>query len=112
MPHSEYVSGSACIFQGTEDFIVHYLEEIGLDTPFPMAFGPFEAGSSDVEPGIVPSETIVLRYESVQAMATAGSQSRLNGGMHFEESVPAARALCADIGTIVSEGTTALYKND
>ena len=46
MPHSEYVSGSACLFQAAEDYIVGYMLEIGLDTTFPVAFPLFEAGAS------------------------------------------------------------------
>lgn len=99
MPHSEYVSGSACLFEALKDYVNGYLTNIGLDTAsFPLQFGPFPPGSSDVEPGIVPANELVLFYPNIDAMADAGSQSRLDGGMHFGESVPAAEELCSGIG--------------
>ncbi|CAB9500033.1 Phosphoesterase PA-phosphatase related [Seminavis robusta] len=111
MPHSEYVSGSACLFEAGEDYIVKYMQELGLSTTFPVTFNPFPAGSSSVEPGVVPAADITLSYSSIEEMATVGSQSRLNGGMHFEASVPAAKALCDDIGTIAADGTVGLYQS-
>jgi hypothetical protein len=99
MPHSEYVSGSACIFEGLKDYVNGYLTNIGLDTAtFAMQFGPFPPGSSQVEPGVVPADELTLFYPNMDAMAHAGGQSRLDGGMHFGESVPAAEEMCSGIG--------------
>mmetsp|Transcript_27820 Transcript_27820/g.47290 ORF Transcript_27820/g.47290 Transcript_27820/m.47290 type:complete len:563 (+) Transcript_27820:224-1912(+) len=102
MPHSEYPSGSACLFQTLEDYIVSYMNGMGLDPTFPVLFMPFPAGSSKVETG-VPAQTITLAYPSIEAMATAGGQSRLKSGVHFEASVPAAKELCLGIGSIAAE---------
>ncbi|CAJ1910861.1 unnamed protein product [Cylindrotheca closterium] len=99
MPHSEYVSGSACIFEGIKDYVTGYMTMIGLDPTFPVAFDPIPAGSSNVEPGLVPASELTLVYPDIETMAEAGSQSRLDGGMHFGDSVPAALELCAGIGT-------------
>ena len=109
MPHAEYVSGSACLFQGVEDYIVGYMHAMDLDPTFPVQFLPFVAGSSSVEPGVVPAEDTTLEYPSVEEMAFAGSQSRLNGGMHFDESVPNAKVLCKGIGNYVLHGTVGLF---
>lgn len=110
MPHSEYVSGSACLFQGTEDFVNEYLELIGMDSTFPVLFDTFVAGSSKVESGVIPAEDIVLAYPDIGTMATVGSQSRLDGGMHFAESVPAGKDLCKGIGQYEAEAIVDLYQ--
>lgn len=99
MPHSEYVSGSACIFEAIKDYVIGYMVLIGLDSTFPVAFDPLPAGSSNVEPGLVPATELTLVYPNIEAMAEAGSQSRLDGGMHFGDSVPAAQELCTGMGT-------------
>lgn len=112
MPHSEYVSGSACLFQGLEDFILDYMSGIGLSTDFPVEFNPVDVGESVVEPGAVPSSCITLQYPSIEQMNIAGSQSRLNGGVHFDDSVSGALALCAGIGNHAAAGTFELYNNE
>lgn len=106
MPHSEYVSGSACLFQGQEDYIKAYLTHIGLSTTsFPVVFEEVAAGASIVEPGVVPASPVTLSYPDIETMAAVGSQSRLDGGMHFDQSVPAAKALCQGIGDIAAAKT-------
>jgi hypothetical protein len=112
MPHSEYVSGTACLFQAVEDFVVDYLSGIGLSTDFPVAFTPVDVGESVVEPGAVPSSCITLQYPSIEAMNIAGSQSRLNGGMHFDDSITGGFALCTGIGNHAATGSFDLYNNE
>mmetsp|Transcript_43070 Transcript_43070/g.104244 ORF Transcript_43070/g.104244 Transcript_43070/m.104244 type:complete len:541 (+) Transcript_43070:524-2146(+) len=99
MPHSEYVSGSACIFEALKEFVVGYMNLIGLDPTFPVAFATIPAGSSSVEPGAVPETDLDLVYPDIETMADTGSYSRLDGGMHFDDSVPAGQELCSGIGT-------------
>lgn len=108
MRHSEYVSGSSCIFQGLQDYIREYLNGIGVDPVMPVAFPPTPPGSCKVEPGTIPSTTIQLQYPSVEAMAFAGGQSRINGGVHFADSVPAGEELCDGIGDVAAAGILAL----
>jgi len=109
MPHAEYVSGSSCLFEGVKDYVNGYLSEIGLSTStFPIAFPPFAEGSSAIEPGLVPSSPVMLSYPDVATMATAGSESRLDGGMHFEQSVSAGQVLCSGIGTQAVAGVADL----
>ena len=64
-----------------------------------------------MEPGVVPAAPLKLEYASVEEMAAAGSQSRLNGGMHFDDSVPAGKALCKGIGNHAAKGSFELYKD-
>ena len=47
---------------------------------------------------MVPAEDLLLAYPDIETAMEVGSQSRLDGGMHFEESVPAAQELCSTIG--------------
>ena len=106
MPHSEYTSGSSCLFEAIKDYIIDYLSiamELA-DTTFPVQFPAVEIGASKVEPGIVPSSPVVLSYGSIEEMAEAGNLSRFNGGMHFFDSVPAGVELCDGIGNIVAAG--------
>jgi hypothetical protein len=110
MPHSEYVSGTSCIFQAVEDYIEEYMIGLGLDPTFPVAFDPFPPGSSNVEPGVVPAEAVTLLYPSIAAMNTKGSVSRLNGGIHYEQSITQGKILCKGIGNHTAAGTFALYR--
>jgi hypothetical protein len=105
MPHSEYISGSACIFEAQKVYVEHYLTTIGLDYDnFPVTFQTIPAGGSIAEPGVVPAQPLALSYPNVAAMARAGSDSRLDGGMHFPDAVTNAELICAEIGTYVAEG--------
>ncbi|CAJ1910903.1 unnamed protein product [Cylindrotheca closterium] len=72
---------------------------IGLDPTFPVAFGPLPAESSNVELGLAPASEINLAYSDIETIAEAGSQSRLDGVVHFGDSVLSALELCAGIGT-------------
>jgi len=99
MPHSEYVSGSACICQGFSDYWLKYMETIGVDPTFPVQVPPIKAGESSVEPNITPANDLNLSYRSVTELARTCGRSRLDGGMHFEASVPNAYNLCEGIGT-------------
>lgn len=110
MPHSEYISGTACIVETLKDYIGDYLHNMGLPNDMAVQFAPVEIGTSKVEPGSVPSTPIVLSYSNLSAMAIAGSQSRINGGMHFEDSVPAAQEVCSGIGSIAASGMLALIR--
>lgn len=109
MPHSEYVSGSSCLFEGVKDFVEEYLARIGLDpSTFPVAIGPFPALSSSVEPGLTPAQDLTLLYANIAEMADVGSESRIDGGMHFGAAVPAGQALCSGIASYTVDGIFAL----
>ena len=111
MPHSEYVSGSACLFTAQKDFILGYLAAIGVSDPsdFPIVFPTVMAGESKVDPGLVPASDITLQYPGIEQMARVGSDSRLDGGMHFEASVTGAEALCAGVADFAVVGALGLY---
>lgn len=105
MPHSEYVSGSSCLFEAAKDYVEGYLERIGLDPfTFPVQIGPFPAGSSNVEPGMTPAADLVLSYPDIATLASVGGQSRLDGGMHFGAAVPGGEELCSGIADYTIDG--------
>ena len=109
MPHSEYVSGTSCLFQASQEYIEGYMAHIGLDPAFPMSFLPYPPGSSKIEPGLTPATTVTLQYSSFALMAEVGSQSRINGGIHFEKSVSAGKQLCTGIGDASVAVAVTLY---
>jgi len=97
MPHSEYVSGSACIFQAQAELIDGYLGTMGMNANiYPIVFP------------VVGDGQVQLTYQNVKRMAAAGSRSRINGGMHFPESVTAATTLCTDISAATVSGSSQL----
>jgi hypothetical protein len=109
-PHSEYVSGSSCIFLAICEYVIGYLQTILLiqDTTFPIKFEML-AGTSKTEPGVSPKEDLVLLYATIQEMVAVGGQSRVNGGMHFEGSVKAAQVICSGIGANAVRPVSLLY---
>jgi len=121
MPHSEYISGSACICQSLKDLTDAWMEltdgqlnregfavqafTSGGSVAIPIATdqtgrdAPFVKGSSRSEPGVTPSSDLTLVAETMTAFRDQCGQSRLDGGMHFTRSVSDAYALCEGIGT-------------
>jgi len=99
MPHSEYVSGSACICQALADFTDDWLSSnLGITNSISVSTPFWAAGSSNIEPGIVPADALQITYENMHALKSACGESRLHGGMHFSASVTEGYALCAGIG--------------
>lgn len=109
MPHSEYVSGTSCLFEASRGYIEGYMAHIGLNPAFPISFLPYPPGSSKVEPGLTPATTVMLQYSSFALMAEAGGQSRLYGGIHFPQAVAAGKQLCVGIGETAVAASVQLY---
>jgi len=102
MPHAEYPSGSACICTAETEATQAYMkvvfgDEVEYDAPnsFFTRSRPIPQGSSKVEPGITPAEDVTLSYTSLKEIRDACGESRLNGGMHFEDAVPEGYKLCS-----------------
>jgi hypothetical protein len=111
MPHSEYVSGTSCLFESVKEYVEGYLATINLDpTNFPVTIGPYAPGSSNVEPGLTPAAELTLTYSTIAAMADEGSESRLDGGMHFGAAVPGGKVLCSGIADYTIDGIFALLE--
>jgi len=120
MPHSEYMSGSACICQALADFTDEWMglthgELNGGNAMFtfipggsiavPIAMDetgrepPFVKGSSRTEPGETPSQNLTLVAPTMTDLRNQCGESRLDGGMHFARSVPDSYRVCEGIGT-------------
>jgi len=115
MPHAEYPSGSSCLFGAAEEWtdlaLSFLLPGVYNRNIFPLA-QPFAAGSSKVEPGVTPAQDLTLEYPNMLDFILAGGQSRLDGGMHFFEAVPAGIALCSGIGEAVFAEAVKLLGNN
>lgn len=99
MPHAEFPSFSACICEVFREASV--LANNGSDQIGGTVSQKFSAGSSAVEPGIVPEQDLVLEWTRFSDIAKDCGQSRLDGGMHFTDAIPAGVQLCTGIaGTI------------
>ena len=102
MPHSEYVSGSSCIFQSLSEYTEAWTERYFNISTLAVKLGDFPAGSSKVEPGVTPAEDLTLSVSSMTELRELGGLSRLDGGMHFTRSVSAGNELCEGIGISAS----------
>jgi len=128
MPHSEYISGSACICQSLKDYTDEWMDRsvtvnnkgvflhklpgyegapvfspggsiaVAIATDQTGRAAPFRAGSSSTEPGKTPATDLTLVVESMTELRDQCGQSRLDGGMHFAQAVEHAYPLCEGIG--------------
>jgi len=118
MPHSEYISGSACVCQSLKDYTDEWMEltvgslpgapnsefvsggsiAVAIATDMAPREAPFLAGSSTIEPGVTPSSNLTLVAETMTDLRDQCGQSRLDGGMHFDKAVSNAYTLCEGIG--------------
>ena len=110
MPHSEYPSGSACLCEAIQEFTDAYFVRTGGSLPGLAT--TVAAGSSNVEPGFVPAQDVQLTWANMTQLSDDCSRSRLDGGMHFTASVPAAEALCEGIGDQGFAFASLLIDND
>lgn len=110
MPHSEFVSGSGCLCQAIYEHTDAWVNDnLGIADSIPVALPPFAVGSSKTEPGVTPSEEINVVLPNMLALRDACGTSRLDGGMHFEASVPASYELCAGVGIQAAEYVASLW---
>jgi hypothetical protein len=85
MPHAEYPSGSGCICTVVAEYVEKfYLEEKGLADGF--------ATQWEV------AEGVTLQFRNMMELRDACGESRIDGGMHFEDAVADSYSLCTDIG--------------
>lgn len=109
MPHAEYPSASACLCTvfadsmklifGRDEFRVN-----GTEIPLSLSLA---AGESKVEPGL-PKANVTLEYKRWSDVARDCGQSRLDGGMHFTDAVPAGAALCKPLAKLSYDAIEAL----
>jgi hypothetical protein len=92
-PFQEYVSGHSAFSAAAAEVLKRYT---GSDT-----FGSsvtIAAGSSRVEPGLVPAQDITLSWPTFSAAADEAGISRRYGGIHFVQGDLESRALGRKIG--------------
>lgn len=97
MPHAEYPSGSGCICTVVMEVVDSFLNDLYGDTSISTMW-EFPAGSSRIEPGIVPGMDVTLSFKTMTELRNMCGQSRLDGGMHFTKSVSDSYTLCAGVG--------------
>ena len=87
--------------------------DIRFTGAFPISVKPVGIGESKVEGrmgnGLFPSSRVQLSYLDILAMVFAGGQSRLYGGIHFEEAVTAGELLCLGIDNYTLTASTQLF---
>ena len=104
MPHSEYVSGSACICQALMELTDRWVDFHGGDsTSLQLSLPTFKAGSSRTEPGVTPAKDITKVLHGMQELRDICGQSRLDGGMHFTQAVTASYELCNGVGNAAAD---------
>jgi hypothetical protein len=59
------------------------------------------AGSSRIEPGLVPAEDLTLHWDTFSAAADEAGLSRRYGGIHFEQGDLVGRAIGRAVGARV-----------
>lgn len=97
--HPEYPSGSACFCAAHAQASRRYLgsDEFGWSVPIPK-------GSSVIEPGVTPTQDIVLGpWNTFTEFEQVCSQSRVDGGVHFTAAIDEGQKLCRPIGDLAFE---------
>ena len=110
--HSEYPSATAAFAKAHAYVVTEYLDRIiGLspeeanDLSFWVPEMPIVGedlkvlrGTSSVEPGFTPQETIILGWDTWDEFANDAGESRINAGVHFPSSVPAGQEIGNQVG--------------
>jgi len=113
MPHSEYPSGSSCICAAYREFTELYLTQRfgagaavtdmywGYNNGEGVDFGCEEMSLLDpVRAGFLGCKHGGFAIPNMEVLARECGESRLWGGMHFTDSVPAGVELCGGLGTL------------
>jgi hypothetical protein len=96
--HPEYPSGSSTFCAAHADAMRTYFGSDSLGWPV-----VFPAGSSRVEPGVVPATDITLVIDTWTEFEELCTQSRRYAGVHFADATTAGNALGHEVGSITAE---------
>ncbi len=96
MPHSQFPSGTTCFCSAAAQNFRRIFE--GDLFPGGSLTFTLPVGSSAREPGCVPSQPITLQYNTWTQWELQCGESRIWAGVHFRDSVQAARQTCPQIG--------------
>jgi hypothetical protein len=103
----EYPSGTSCLCYVLGSVIRKYRADQDLNISF-----TFEKGSSFVEPGFTPKEDVTVTWQSADEFEHDCTQSRLWGGVHFEQAVESTKKLCNRIGEENYDRAVKLFKGE
>jgi hypothetical protein len=95
-PFAEYPSGHSTFSAAAAEVLRRFT---GSDAFGAAATVP--AGSSRIEPGLVPAEDLTLRWETFSAAADEAGLSRRYGGIHFEQGDLVGRGIGRAVGARV-----------
>lgn len=96
--HPEYPSASACFCAAHTQSARLFL---GTDNLSYLVFRP--AGSSRIEPGIVPAVDTNLSFNTWTDFANDCGESRLWAGVHFRAAVDASKQVCNSFGDMAND---------
>ena len=103
-PFAEYVSGHSTFSAASAEILRRFTGSDRLDAHVIIA-----AGSSPVEPGLVPGADLTLAWRTFSEAADEAGISRRYGGIHFRDGDLAARALGRQVGRVVWEKARAHF---
>jgi hypothetical protein len=103
-PFAEYVSGHSTFSAASAEILRRFTSSDRFGASVTIA-----AGSSAIEPGLVPAADVVLVWRTFSDAADQAGLSRRYGGIHFESGDLEARALGRRVGRRVWEKARALF---
>ena len=103
-PFAEYVSGHSTFSAASAEILRRFTSSDRFGASVTIA-----AGSSRIEPGLVPAADVVLAWRTFSDAADQAGLSRRYGGIHFESGDLEARALGRRVGRRVWEKARALF---
>ena len=103
-PFAEYVSGHSTFSAAGAEILRRFTSSDRLGASVTIA-----AGSSGIEPGLVPAADVVLAWRTFSDAADQAGLSRRYGGIHFESGDLEARAIGRRVGRRVWEKARALF---
>jgi hypothetical protein len=95
-PFAEYVSGHSAFSAASAAILASFTgsDRLGLSVTF-------MPGTSTIEPGITPTDTIILSWPTFSAAADEAALSRRLGGIHFQSGDLEARTLGRQVAQLV-----------
>ena len=95
-PFAEYVSGHSTFSAASAEILHSFTgsDHMGAQVTVP-------AGSSAIEPGVVPGHDVTLSWKTYSEAAAEAGLSRLYGGIHFPDADREGRAMGRKIGSLV-----------
>ena len=97
-PFAEYTSGHSGFSAASAQIFTRFA---GTDLFKAALSVTIPAGTSSIEPKLVPKDNLTLTFKSFMDAAASAGESRLFGGIHFEQSDVNGRAMGVNVGDTV-----------